>query len=136
MSKTTNERKSEWASFPTSFQQLASGFISPNDIRLHITRTGGDGFPLVAIHGRTGNGLLWARTARLLVPYFGVIMPDLRGHGLSDAPADGYDHTTMADDILGVMDALGIERAVLMGGSMGAALATRIAAEHPNVWKS
>ena len=59
-------------------------------------------------------------------------MPDLRGHGLSDAPANGYDHATMTRDILGVMDALEIERAVLTGGSMGAALATRIAAEHPD----
>lgn len=112
--------------------QLITCFIPTNGIRLHVTRTGGDGFPLVALHGRTGNGLLWTQTARLLAPHFDVVMPDLRGHGLSDAPADSYDHVTMANDILGVMDALDIERAVVMGGSMGAALATRIAAEHPH----
>ncbi len=103
-----------------------------NGIHLHVTSTGGDKAPLVALHGRTGNGLLWTRTARLLAPYFDVLMPDLRAHGLSDAPDEGYDHATMAHDILGLMDVLGITNAVLVGGSMGAALATRIAAHHPN----
>ena len=107
-------------------------FIPTNGIRLHVIRTGGQKPPLIALHGRTGSGLLWTRTARLLKPYFDVIMPDLRGHGQSEAPTDGYDHDTMSRDILDVMDALGVKRAVLMDGSMGAALAPRIAAQHPD----
>jgi len=65
-----------------------------NGIDLHVTHTrephlSEHHLTLLAVHGRTGNGLLWTRTARLLSPHFDVIMPDLRGHGRSDAPVNG-----------------------------------------------
>jgi len=109
----------------------SSQTITTTNIRLHVTRTGDAQPAFVALHGRAANGRLWTSTARLLEAHYNVIMPDLRGHGLSAAPADGYDHNTLAHDILGVMDALGVEQAVLLGSSMGAAVATRIAAQHP-----
>ena len=60
-----------------------SGFVDANGLRLHYTRTGGDGPPVVLAHGVTDSGLCWARVAKALSPDFDVIMVDARGHGQS-----------------------------------------------------
>jgi len=91
-----------------------------NDIRVRYVRTGGDKLPLVLAHGFSDNGLCWTPVAKSLEGDYGVIMPDARGHGLSDAPETGYDTEDRVADLVGVIRALRLERPALMGHSMGA----------------
>src|SRR5882672_8468662 len=67
-----------------------SGDIVANGLRIHYSRTGGDKPALVLSHGATDSGLCWTRVARALEADYDVILPDARGHGLSDAPPSGY----------------------------------------------
>jgi pimeloyl-ACP methyl ester carboxylesterase len=86
--------------------------------------------PLILLHGYTDNGRSWS----LLVPHLGgrhVYAVDLRGHGGSDAPACCYGIDAFAGDLLGFMDALGIDRADIVGHSLGSMTAGVFAAEHP-----
>jgi N-formylmaleamate deformylase len=68
----------------------SSGEVIANGITIHYYRTGGDRPPLVLAHGFSDNGLCWTRVTQVLEQDYDVIMPDARGHGLSDAPKDGY----------------------------------------------
>jgi len=89
------------------------------------------GLPLLAIHGITASHQCWPAIARAL-PNTPVIAPDLRGRGRSNrlpAPWGMRDH---ADDAARVLDALGIERAVIVGHSMGGFVAVRLADQHPD----
>lgn len=109
-----------------------SGDVVANGIRIHYERTGGEKPPLVLNHGATDNGLCWTRLAKALEGDYDVIMPDARGHGLSDAPPDGYDSSTRAADLAGFIRALGLERPAVGGHSMGAQTTFYLAAEHPD----
>ncbi|WP_308468296.1 alpha/beta hydrolase [Rathayibacter soli] len=89
------------------------------------------GVPLLAIHGITASHQSWRTLARAL-PDVRVVAPDLRGRGRSNrlpAPWGMRDH---ADDAARVLDALGIERAVVVGHSMGGFVAVRLADQHPD----
>src|ERR671936_61945 len=98
-----------------------SGEVSANGIRMHYSRTGGDTPPLVLAHGATDDGLCWTRLARALEPEYDVIMPDARGHGRSDAPPSGYSSADHAQDLAGLIRALGLATPAVGGHSMGAA---------------
>lgn len=96
----------------------------------------GAGEPLILLHGFPQNGLCWARVAPVLVERFRVIVPDLRGYGQSDAPADDAGHTVyskrrMAADVVALMAALGIGSAHVLGHDRGARVAYRLALDHP-----
>ncbi|MGA4507571.1 alpha/beta fold hydrolase [Propionibacteriaceae bacterium G1746] len=87
------------------------------------------GLPVLAVHGITASHQSWARVASHLHDV-AVVAPDLRGRGRSrDLPQPGRldDH---ADDLVAVLDQFGIERAVLVGHSMGAFVTTRFAQRH------
>jgi N-formylmaleamate deformylase len=102
-------------------------------VGLHYCRTGhGDKRPLVLVHGFSDNGSLWARTARDLESEYDVIMPDMRGHGLSARvqPADKVD---MAADLAGLIRALGLRRPIVGGHSMGAMIAYQIGVRFPEI---
>jgi pimeloyl-ACP methyl ester carboxylesterase len=88
---------------------------------------------VLAIHGITGNGLIWRSVARDVTRRtpMSVLAPDLRGRGENAALPGPYGLATHVADLLAVLDHLDIERAVLVGHSMGAYVAARIAAEHP-----
>jgi len=111
--------------FPASFriQEIAS-----NGTTLHV-RVGGQGPAVVLLHGFGDTGDMWAPLAAKLAATRTVIVPDLRGMGLSARPAGGYDKKTQAHDIAGVLDALKIDRAELVthdiGNMVGYALATQ-----------
>lgn len=96
------------------------------------TRTGGDLPPLVLSHGLTDNGLCWSRTARALAGDFDVVMLDARSHGQSSPLAPGEVETPGAD-IAEVVRALGLERPVLMGHSLGARSTAACAAANPGL---
>ncbi len=107
------------------------GDANASGVRIHYYRTGGEKPPVVLLHGMTDNGLCWSRVARRLAPDYDVIMLDARGHGKSDAPASGYTAEDHAPDVAGVIDALQLNRAVLLGHSMGGATAAATAAQFP-----
>lgn len=95
-----------------------------NGVRYHVEARGA-GKPLVLVHGFSGSGANWAAHAVALADYFRVILVDLPGHGETEPPDDiaRYTMERTAQDVVGVLDALGIEKAYLLGYSMGGRLA-------------
>lgn len=98
-------------------------FVDTNGIKLHYLDSGGDKTPLLLMHGLTANahafdGLIKAG----LSDFFRVISVDLRGRGLSDKPSKGYTMKDHAQDMLGLMDALGFSKISLGGHSFGGLL--------------
>lgn len=107
-------------------------FFETNGIRLHAVAYSGDDPTLVLLPGLTANAHFFdAIVADGVGAVASVIALDLRGRGLTDKPAHGYTMADHAADVLGVLDALGIERALLGGHSFGGLLACFIAANHP-----
>jgi pimeloyl-ACP methyl ester carboxylesterase len=91
-------------------------------VRLHYYRTGpGDKRPLVLVHGFSDSGLCWSRAAHDLEAEYDVVMPDMRGHGLSARMRPG-DDVDMAADLAGLIRGLGLKRPIVGGHSMGAAV--------------
>src|SRR5437867_1163098 len=111
----------------------SSGDVVANGIKIHYYRTGGDKPPLVLSHGATDNGLCWTRLARALESEYDVVMPDARGHGLSDAPEGGYTSAERAADLAGLIEALRLNRPAVGGHSMGAGTTLRLVADYPDV---
>ncbi|MDF1606455.1 alpha/beta hydrolase [Nocardioides sp. YIM 152315] len=97
-------------------------------VSISYLRTGGDKPPAVLLHGLMGSGAGWAPVARLLEPDLDVILPDARGHGRSSVPAAGYRYPDLAADVVGLVQALGLSRPVLVGHSMGGMTAALVAA--------
>jgi N-formylmaleamate deformylase len=117
------------------------GEVTANGIRLHYYRTGssrtGEKKPsLVLSHGFSDSGLCWVRLARALEGDYEVVMYDARGHGLSDAPDEGYTSVVRADDLAGLIEALGLEKPAILGHSMGAATTLYCAALHPDLMRA
>jgi pimeloyl-ACP methyl ester carboxylesterase len=94
---------------------------------------GGPGNPVVLIHGLGDQRRIWDPIAPGLSPLRRVVTYDLRGHGESDVPRDptAYSLPIFLDDLLGLLDALSVERAVLVGFSLGGAVALNFALEYP-----
>lgn len=96
---------------------------------LHYNRQG-QGQPLLILHGLFGSGANWGSHAKWLSQQFDVILPDLRNHGRSfHAPDMSY--PTMAGDVERLLDALGIESALVLGHSMGGKTAMTLALQAP-----
>ncbi len=110
-----------------------SDFVDTNGIRLHYTRTGGSKPPLVLAHGITDDGLCWSPVAAALATDFDVIMVDARGHGLSDAPLEGYGPIEQADDLAGLIQGLDLKSPIVLGHSLGAVTTLVLAARHPQL---
>lgn len=91
----------------------------------------GHGAAVLCIHGLTANHTCWQPMAEALVPARTLIAYDLRGRGGSDKPEHGYSLAAHDADLLGLLDHFAIERATLMGHSLGAGIAVRFAAHHP-----
>jgi len=91
----------------------------------------GEGEPLVLIMGLGGSRRSWIFQKRAFRKYFKVITFDNRGVGGSDKPNGPYSMTIMANDTIGLMDYLGIEKAHLLGVSMGGEIAQEIAIQYP-----
>ncbi|MFG2310844.1 alpha/beta hydrolase [Streptomyces sp. NPDC048566] len=87
----------------------------------------------LALHGITANGLSWARVAHHLAGRVTLVAPDLRGRGRSGGLSGPYGIAAHADDTAAVADALGAERVVLAGHSMGAFAAALTAVRHPRL---
>lgn len=110
-------------------------YVEANGIRMHYWRTGHGNKPaLVLCHGFSDNGLCWRPVARMLEGDFDIVMVDARGHGLSDAPETGYTTADRADDVAGVVRALGLDKPAILGHSMGASTAAAAAAKYPELF--
>jgi pimeloyl-ACP methyl ester carboxylesterase len=104
--------------------------ITVNGIQLAYSRRG-KGTPLVLIHGFPLDSSSWNEVAPLLEKDFDLVLPDLRGFGGSSALEKSCSISDMADDIAGLLDHLGIEKASLVGHSMGGYVALAFAKNHP-----
>lgn len=87
---------------------------------------------LLFIHGAAGYGAYWRRLARRLPAHWPLLAPDLRGHGGSDKPESGYDLRSIAADLTALLDAFGVDRAVLVGHSWGGKVALAAAGLYPD----
>jgi N-formylmaleamate deformylase len=109
-----------------------TGDMVTHGTKLHYYRSGGLKLPLVMIHGITDDGLCWLPVAEVLSGEHDVILVDLRGHGKSEAPDDGYDLKTVATEVSGLMTGLGLELPVLIGHSLGAVTALALGGFYPD----
>jgi pimeloyl-ACP methyl ester carboxylesterase len=114
--------------FPAEFRTQN---IPTNGTTLHV-RVGGQGPAAILLHGYGETGDMWAPLAAELVRDYTVVVPDLRGMGLSSRPAGGYDKKTQGHDVAGLLDALGIEQADLVTHDIGNMVGYAFAAQYPN----
>lgn len=91
----------------------------------------GEGRPIVFIHGNALTHRSWLHQLEHFAKNYQVIAPDLRGHGDSDKPEGSYPISYFVTDVIGLLDALHIDRAVLAGHSMGGRVALSAALQYP-----
>ena len=113
--------------FPASFNTQV---VQTNGTSLYV-RVGGKGPAVVLLHGFGDTGDMWAPLAAELVKEHTVIVPDLRGMGLSMHPDSGYTKKNQAVDIAGVMDALKVQKADLVTHDIGNMVGYALAAQYP-----
>jgi pimeloyl-ACP methyl ester carboxylesterase len=93
-------------------------FVDVGGLRVHVAEAG-QGEPLVLLHGWPQHWWCWHRVVPLLQDRYRLVMPDLRGHGWTAAPAGGYDKEQLATDLLGLLDALELPQVGLVGHDWG-----------------
>ena len=111
-----------------------SRFVDVDGVRVHYQEAGdAEGPPMILIHGFATSNLVWSKVfLDFAAGGFRVIAPDLLGYGYSDKPRDlDYTIARQAEMVVDFMKQLGIERAVLVGSSYGAAVAATVALDHP-----
>jgi pimeloyl-ACP methyl ester carboxylesterase len=113
--------------FPADFK---TQMIATNGARIYV-RIGGHGPAVVLLHGYGETGDMWEPLAAKLVVDHTVIVPDLRGMGLSEHVAAGYDKKTQGYDVSGVLDALKIGKVDVVAHDIGNMVAYAFAAEQP-----
>src|ERR1700730_8694378 len=113
--------------FPGTFH---TQMVQTNGTSLFV-RIGGQGPAVILLHGFADTGDMWAPLAAVLVKDHTVIVPDLRGMGLSAHPDSGYTKKNQALDIAGVMDALQLKRADLVTHDIGNMVGYALAAQFP-----
>jgi pimeloyl-ACP methyl ester carboxylesterase len=109
---------------------FSSRYVDTGELRLHAV-IGGQGAPLLLVHGWPQTWYAWRMVMPRLAEDFEVIAVDQRGIGLSDKPGDGYDVGSLAGDLVALMDALGHERFAVYGTDTGMPIAHALAADHP-----
>jgi pimeloyl-ACP methyl ester carboxylesterase len=114
--------------FPADFR---SSQVVNGDATINV-RIGGHGPAVVLIHGFGETGDMWSPLAAVLEKDYTVVVPDLRGMGLSSHPAGGYDKMTQAGDIRAVLDKLGIDHADIVAHDIGTMVAYAYAVRYPD----
>ena len=110
---------------------FTSRYIDTGDLRQHVV-TGGQGPPLLLVHGWPQTWYAWRLVMPALARDFTIVAPDQRGCGLSGKPQDGYDTGTLAGDLAALMDALGHRRFAVVGHDTGMWIGYALAADHPD----
>jgi pimeloyl-ACP methyl ester carboxylesterase len=113
--------------FPAGFRAEE---LKANDVTMH-TRVGGQGPAVVMLHGFADTGDMWAGAAAAVSANHTVVVPDLRGMGLSSQPTGGYDKKTQGVDVARLLDALGIDQVALVSHDIGNMVAYAFAAQFP-----
>jgi pimeloyl-ACP methyl ester carboxylesterase len=122
---------------PHMFIQPVDGFVAANGLRLHYRRwlplaERPDLPPILLLHGLASATHIWNLVAPLLAERgYMVTALDQRGHGESDKPASGYEYETIIADDTGAIQALEIEKPVVVGHSWGASVALQYGATYP-----
>src|SRR5947209_15592740 len=112
---------------PTSSSRFEHHTIATS-VPLHYVEIPSEGRPLLLLHGIGMDWRVWQATSRRLSPTFHLYMLDLRGHGESGKPAHGYSLAHYAADIEDFIDELRLEPIVLIGSSLGGAIAASVEA--------
>jgi pimeloyl-ACP methyl ester carboxylesterase len=102
------------------------------DLRVRYLDWGGDGPPVVLLHGLASSAHWYDLTAPHLREQYRLIAPDQRGHGQTSQAESGYDWAALTQDVVGLLDHLGIDRAAVFGHSWGATVALNVAARRPD----
>ncbi|MCP1495530.1 pimeloyl-ACP methyl ester carboxylesterase [Pseudomonas migulae] len=118
------------ASVPTFPSSFRTQDIPVEGAKIHV-RVGGKGPAVVLLHGFGDTGDMWAPLAADLARDHTVVVPDLRGMGLSSIPESGYDKKTQAGDVRAVLASLGIEHSVVIGHDIGTMVAFAYASRYP-----
>lgn len=124
-----------WGSAGLMFEDFRESRVDVGEAELFV-RHGGDGPPVLLLHGHPRTHATWHRVAPLLAADFTVVCPDLRGYGRSSKPPSTPDHEpyskrAMARDMLALMRALGHDRFAVAGHDRGGYVAQRLALDHP-----
>jgi pimeloyl-ACP methyl ester carboxylesterase len=108
-------------------------YVDARGLRVHVALAGPEsGDPVVLVHGWPQHWWIWRGVIPALVDAgYRCICPDLRGHGWTDAPPDGYEKEQFASDVLATLDALGVERFKLVGHDWGGFASFLIALRAP-----
>ncbi|HVV98101.1 MAG TPA: alpha/beta fold hydrolase [Rhodanobacteraceae bacterium] len=114
--------------FPKEFSTRE---LPVNGTTIHV-RTGGHGPAVVLLHGFADTGDMWAPLAAVLANEHMVIVPDLRGMGLSAVPTNGFEKMNQAKDVADVLDSLKIARADIVGHDIGNMVAFAFAERYPD----
>ena len=107
-------------------------YVTIKDLRLHYRDWGGQGNPILLLHGLASHSGIWDLTAPLLAAQQRVVALELRGHGASDKPDHGYDFDAVAEDVMQSWSALGLHQLLLVGHSWGGNVALQCAVAYPN----
>ena len=107
--------------------------VQANGLNFQLAIWEGDGLNILGIHGLTANCRSFDTVAEAISPTHNLIAMDLRGRGFSDKPAEGYSISHHCRDIKHILSELGLSRVVLMGHSLGAAIALNFASENPEI---
>lgn len=110
-------------------------FLQTNRIRLHYV-TQGEGELVVLLHGFPEFWYSWRFQIPVLAKNFKVVVPDLRGYNDSDKPLNGYDIDTLTQDVMGLIQGLGYQKAHVVGHDCGGMIAWNIAHHFPEALQS
>jgi 3-oxoadipate enol-lactonase len=111
--------------------------IKVNDIQINYEFSGKKGAPVVVLsHSLSSSLLMWNPQMDALNPYFQVLRYDTRGHGGSDAPPGSYTLELLTEDVIGLLDALGVDRVRFVGLSMGGMIGQCLALNYSHRLKS
>lgn len=119
-----------WGQVPAGW---TDGYVMANGIRIHYWRTGGQKPVMIMAHGSSDDGLCWTNFAKEFAGEYDIILPDARGHGLSDPPKEGDAADAQAEDLMGLIRELKLDKPIVMGHSMGSSATAWFAAKYPDV---
>lgn len=109
-----------------------SSNVLVNGIRLHVVREPREGRPAILfLHGLYDRWEVWRPAMAALAAEYDLIAPDLRGHGESEWPDDGYRLSDYVADAIGLLDALAVQDVAVIGHSLGGVIAALVAASDP-----
>lgn len=105
---------------------------SVRGVRLNVVDTGGDGSPVVLLHGIGGSGLDWGPQVQALRANHRVLLPDARGFGRSDRTYGAMTFADYAEDVVDLLDQMDVQRPVVVGLSLGGMIAQAVALAAPD----